>query len=70
VQILAIRAQVEEVEIDEESLAFLGEIGQQTSLRYDSYIVLWYYTHTLVQMHNRVECWLTCFKYESSIIRV
>jgi RuvB-like protein 1 (pontin 52) len=35
-QILAIRAQVEEIEIDEESLAFLGEIGQQTSLRYDS----------------------------------
>ncbi|GJN17232.1 hypothetical protein PR202_gb04283 [Eleusine coracana subsp. coracana] len=34
IQILAIRAQVEEIEIDEESLAFLGEIGQQTSLRH------------------------------------
>lgn len=32
-QILAIRAQVEELEIDEESLAYLGEIGQQASLR-------------------------------------
>ena len=32
-QILAIRAQVEELDIDEESLAYLGEIGQQTSLR-------------------------------------
>lgn len=32
-QILAIRAQVEGLEIDEESLAFLGEIGQQASLR-------------------------------------
>lgn len=28
-----IRAQVEELEIDEESLAYLGEIGQQASLR-------------------------------------
>ncbi|GJM92627.1 hypothetical protein PR202_ga09113 [Eleusine coracana subsp. coracana] len=34
IQILAIRAQVEEIEIDEESLACLGEIGQQTSLRH------------------------------------
>lgn len=33
VQILAIRAQVEELVIDEESLAYLGEIGQQASLR-------------------------------------
>uniref|UniRef100_A0A453DU87 RuvB-like helicase n=1 Tax=Aegilops tauschii subsp. strangulata TaxID=200361 RepID=A0A453DU87_AEGTS len=33
IQILAIRAQVEEIEIDEDSLAFLGEVGQQTSLR-------------------------------------
>ncbi|OAY65966.1 RuvB-like protein 1 [Ananas comosus] len=32
--ILAIRAQVEEIEIDEESLAFLGEIGQRASLRH------------------------------------
>ena len=32
-QILAIRAQVEELHIDEESLAELGEIGQRTSLR-------------------------------------
>lgn len=38
-QILAIRAQVEEIDIDEESLAFLGEIGQQTSLRYDSWLL-------------------------------
>ncbi|KAJ6803510.1 uncharacterized protein M6B38_291385 [Iris pallida] len=34
IQILAIRAQVEELAIDEESLAYLGEIGQQTSLRH------------------------------------
>lgn len=32
-QILAIRAQVEELVVDEDSLAFLGEIGQRTSLR-------------------------------------
>lgn len=32
-QILAIRAQVEELVVDDESLAFLGEIGQRTSLR-------------------------------------
>ncbi|MFS7956662.1 putative DNA helicase [Helianthus anomalus] len=34
IQILAIRAQVEEISIDEESLAYLGEIGQQASLRH------------------------------------
>ncbi|KAK1266104.1 hypothetical protein QJS04_geneDACA015354 [Acorus gramineus] len=34
IQILAIRAQVEELAIDEESLAYLGEIGQQASLRH------------------------------------
>mmetsp|Transcript_4500 Transcript_4500/g.7592 ORF Transcript_4500/g.7592 Transcript_4500/m.7592 type:complete len:456 (-) Transcript_4500:316-1683(-) len=34
VQILAIRAQVEGLGIDEESLAFLGEIGERTSLRH------------------------------------
>ncbi|AQK60875.1 RuvB-like protein 1 [Zea mays] len=34
IQILAIRAQVEEIDMDEESLAYLGEIGQQTSLRH------------------------------------
>lgn len=34
-QILAIRAQVEELVVDEESLAYLGEIGQRTSLRSD-----------------------------------
>uniref|UniRef100_A0A6N2LM05 RuvB-like helicase n=2 Tax=Salix TaxID=40685 RepID=A0A6N2LM05_SALVM len=34
IQILAIRAQVEELHIDEESLAELGEIGQRTSLRH------------------------------------
>jgi len=33
-QILAIRAQVEELVVDDESLAFLGEIGQRTSLRF------------------------------------
>lgn len=33
-QILAIRAQVEELVIDEESLAYLGEIGQKASLRF------------------------------------
>lgn len=34
VQILAIRAQVEAIGIDEESLALLGEIGERTSLRH------------------------------------
>lgn len=34
VQILAIRAQVEALTIDEESLAFLGEIGERASLRH------------------------------------
>ncbi|KAK4488170.1 hypothetical protein RD792_003912, partial [Penstemon davidsonii] len=34
IQILAIRAQVEELKIDEESLAYIGEIGQQASLRH------------------------------------
>ena len=34
VQILAIRAQVESIGIDEESLAQLGEIGERTSLRH------------------------------------
>ncbi|RVW97318.1 RuvB-like protein 1 [Vitis vinifera] len=34
IQILAIRAQVEELIIDEESLAYLGEIGQEASLRH------------------------------------
>ena len=33
-QILAIRAQVEKLVVDEESLAYLGEIGQQASLRF------------------------------------
>lgn len=32
-QILVIQAQVEELDFDEESLAYLGDIGQQTSLR-------------------------------------
>ena len=41
VQILAIRAQVEELVVDEESLAFLGEIGQRTSLR-----CAFYYFHS------------------------
>ncbi|KAM7276875.1 hypothetical protein ACFE04_018741 [Oxalis oulophora] len=34
IQIIAIRAQVEELIIDEETLAYLGELGQQTSLRH------------------------------------
>ncbi|CAK7329156.1 unnamed protein product [Dovyalis caffra] len=34
IQILALRSQVEELHIDEESLAYLGEIGQRTSLRH------------------------------------
>eukprot|EP00775_Hariotina_reticulata_P013165 gene13165-13295_t len=34
VQIVAIRAQVEGIDIDEESLAYLGEIGERTSLRH------------------------------------
>eukprot|EP00798_Chlamydomonas_sp_ICE-L_P024334 gene24334-9950_t len=34
VQILAIRAQVEGILIDEDSLAYLGEIGERTSLRH------------------------------------
>ncbi|CAK9265168.1 unnamed protein product [Sphagnum jensenii] len=34
VQILAIRAQVEGLTVDEESLAYLGEIGDRTSLRH------------------------------------
>lgn len=34
VQILAVRAQVESIGIDEESLAYLGEIGDATSLRH------------------------------------
>ncbi|KIZ02513.1 RuvB-like 1 [Monoraphidium neglectum] len=34
VQILAIRAQVEGITVDEESLAQLGSIGERTSLRH------------------------------------
>ncbi|KAL8129978.1 hypothetical protein V2J09_019133 [Rumex salicifolius] len=34
IQILAIRAQVEELAVDEEGLAYLGEIGQRASLRH------------------------------------
>ncbi|XP_057507581.1 ruvB-like protein 1 [Actinidia eriantha] len=34
IQILAIRTQVEELVVDEESLAYLGEIGQPVSLRH------------------------------------
>ncbi|PKI57845.1 hypothetical protein CRG98_021748 [Punica granatum] len=34
IQIIAIRAQVDELMVDEESLAYLGEIGQKTSLRH------------------------------------
>jgi RuvB-like protein 1 (pontin 52) len=34
IQIIAIRAQVEELTVDEECLVLLGEIGQRTSLRY------------------------------------
>ncbi|XP_024168457.1 ruvB-like protein 1 [Rosa chinensis] len=34
IKILATRAQVEELVIEEESLAYLGEIGQKSSLRH------------------------------------
>jgi len=34
VRILAVRAQVESLAVDEESLAFLGEVGEKTSLRH------------------------------------
>jgi hypothetical protein len=34
---------VEEIDIHEGSLAYLGEIGQQTSLRLDYCVVLWYF---------------------------
>ena len=34
IQILAIRANVEGIQIDETSLSYLGEIGEQTSLRH------------------------------------
>ncbi|GAB2233949.1 hypothetical protein Droror1_Dr00003179 [Drosera rotundifolia] len=34
IQILAIRAQVEELVVDEEGLAYMGEIGQRASLRH------------------------------------
>jgi RuvB-like protein 1 (pontin 52) len=34
IQIIAIRAQVEELTVDEECLVLLGEIGQRTSLRH------------------------------------
>ena len=45
-QILAIRAQVEELVIDEESLAYLGEIGQEASLRY--YLQFSYTIHSIL----------------------
>jgi len=49
-QILAIRAQVEELVVDDESLAFLGDIGQRTSLRsaYSRLSVLLSYTFPYV----------------------
>ncbi len=34
VQILAIRAQIEGITVDEEAFAFLGEIGVRSTLRY------------------------------------
>ena len=34
IQILAVRAQVEELVVEEEGLAYLGEIGQRASLRH------------------------------------
>lgn len=37
VQILRIRAQIEGIQVDEESLNSLGEIGTKTTLRYSSY---------------------------------
>lgn len=39
-QILAIRATVEGLSVDEESLAFLGEIGERTSLRQSSSLII------------------------------
>ncbi|GKB57579.1 RuvB-like protein 1, partial [Tanacetum coccineum] len=44
--ILAIREQVEELSIDEESLAYLREIGQQASLRF----VFYHATSNVVQL--------------------
>ena len=35
-QIIAIRAQVEELTVDEECLVLLGDIGQRTSLRFET----------------------------------
>lgn len=61
-QILAIRAQVEELVVDEESLAFLGEIGQQTSLRFGfligcSYAFLSFVTYTCCISGMQFNCY-------------
>lgn len=39
VQILKIRAQIEGIQVDEESLNSLGETGTKTTLRYDCYLL-------------------------------
>lgn len=54
VQILAIRAQVEELVIDEESLAYLGEIGQQASLRYVHLYSIYSFLSSFVSCINRL----------------
>ncbi|CAO2819591.1 unnamed protein product [Amaranthus hypochondriacus] len=51
IQILAIRAQVEELVIEEEGLAYLGEIGQQASLRHA--VQLLTPASVLARMHGR-----------------
>lgn len=63
-QILAIRAQVEELKIDEESLAFIGEIGQQASLRFFSQFLFSF----LILMAIPVPCYL--FTLNATFIHV
>jgi hypothetical protein len=41
---------VEEIDIDEESLAYLGEIGQQTSLRLDFFLS--FYCSSVFSSHS------------------
>ncbi|KAJ4706693.1 RuvB-like helicase [Melia azedarach] len=51
IQILAIRAQVEEIVLDEESLAYLGEISRDTSLRHA--VQLLYPASVVAKMNGR-----------------
>eukprot|EP01024_Parvocaulis_polyphysoides_P054053 TRINITY_DN5437_c0_g1_i5.p1 TRINITY_DN5437_c0_g1~~TRINITY_DN5437_c0_g1_i5.p1 ORF type:complete len:456 (-),score=86.50 TRINITY_DN5437_c0_g1_i5:484-1851(-) len=53
VQIVAIRAQLENIGINEESLAFLGEVGERTSLRHA--VQLLTPARVLAQMNGREE---------------